>query len=107
MAGYPVIPSPIQLISVKHISTSIPSLLVATESAPGSRPGTLGAEMASSEQEIFTVSDSTRNSQNRGTSIVLTSAVDPNRYRTLNLNPDPGFWPNLDPDPWLPVRYQL
>ena len=22
--------------------------------------------------------------------------VDPN---TLNLDPDPGFWPNLDPDP--------
>ena len=25
-----------------------------------------------------------------------TSVVDPN---TLNLDPDPGFWPNLDPDP--------
>ena len=24
------------------------------------------------------------------------SVVDPN---TLNLDPDPGFWPNLDPDP--------
>ena len=26
----------------------------------------------------------------------LSSVVDPN---TLNLDPDPGFWPNLDPDP--------
>ena len=25
-----------------------------------------------------------------------TSVVDPN---TLNLDPYPGFWPNLDPDP--------
>ena len=40
------------------------------------------------------------------------SVVDPN---TLNLDPDPdpGFWPNLDPDPYLgpdpglPVYYQL
>ena len=30
-------------------------------------------------------------------SIHLTSVVDPN---TLNLDPDPEFWPNLDPDPW-------
>ena len=29
-------------------------------------------------------------------SLVLTSVVDPN---TFNLDPDPGFWPNLDPDP--------
>ena len=28
--------------------------------------------------------------------MVRTSVVDPN---TLNLVPDPGFWPNLDPDP--------
>ena len=28
------------------------------------------------------------------------SVVDPN---TLNLDPDPGFWPNLNPDPGLPV----
>ena len=27
---------------------------------------------------------------------VLTSVVDPN---TLNLDPDPGFWADLDPDP--------
>ena len=26
------------------------------------------------------------------------SVVDPN---TLNLDPDPGFWPDLDPDPGL------
>ena len=26
----------------------------------------------------------------------MSSVVDPN---TLNLDPDPGFWPNLDPDP--------
>ena len=26
----------------------------------------------------------------------VTSVVDPN---TLNLDPDPRFWPNLDPDP--------
>ena len=30
-------------------------------------------------------------------SILLSSCVvDPN---TLNLDPDPGLWPNLDPDP--------
>ena len=28
--------------------------------------------------------------------VQVTSVVDPN---TLNLDPDPGFWPNLDPDP--------
>ena len=28
--------------------------------------------------------------------MILTSVVDPN---TLNLDPDPGFWPNLDLDP--------
>ena len=27
-----------------------------------------------------------------------TSVADPN---TLNLDPFPGVWPNLDPDPWL------
>ena len=32
---------------------SIPSLLVATESAPGSRPGTLGALIASSTTQII------------------------------------------------------
>ena len=32
------------------------------------------------------------------------SVVDPN---TLNLDPDPGFWPNLDPDPWLMVMHQF
>ena len=26
----------------------------------------------------------------------MSSVVDPN---TLNLDPDPGFWANLDPDP--------
>ena len=33
-------------------------------------------------------------------SVIMTSVVDPN---TLNLDPDPGFWPNLDsgPDPGL------
>ena len=31
-----------------------------------------------------------------GDLFLLTSVVDPN---TLNLDPDPGFWPNLDPDP--------
>ena len=29
---------------------------------------------------------------------LICSVVDPNT-RTLNLDPDPGFWPNLDPDP--------
>ena len=29
-------------------------------------------------------------------SIIRSSVVDPN---TLNLDPDPGFWPNLDQDP--------
>ena len=28
--------------------------------------------------------------------LLNTSVVDPN---TLNLDPDPRFWPNLDPDP--------
>ena len=34
---------------------------------------------------------------------VKTSVVDPN---TLNLDPDPGFWPNLDPDwhVWIRIR---
>ena len=36
---------------------------------------------------------------------VRVSVVDPN---TLNLDPDPGFWPNPDPDPGLYlVHYQL
>ena len=30
--------------------------------------------------------------------MVRFSVVDPN---TLNLDPDPGFWPNLDSDPGL------
>ena len=29
-------------------------------------------------------------------SSVVDSVVDP---KTFNLDPDPGFWPNLDPDP--------
>ena len=29
---------------------------------------------------------------------VMSRVVDPN---TLNLDPDQGFWPNLDPDPGL------
>ena len=29
-------------------------------------------------------------------SMVTCSVVEPN---TFNLDPDPGFWPNLDPDP--------
>ena len=28
--------------------------------------------------------------------IAVSSVVDPN---TLDLDPDPGFWPNFDPDP--------
>ena len=32
-----------------------------------------------------------------------TSVVD---YNTLNLDPDPGFWPNLNPDP-DPGYYQF
>ena len=32
-----------------------------------------------------------------------TSVVDPN---TLNLDPDPGFWPNWDPDPGLYNKFQ-
>ena len=39
--------------------------------------------------------------------IILTlkaSVVDPN---TLNLDPDPGFWPNLDPDPDPELYYQF
>ena len=32
----------------------------------------------------------------RNTGLTNTSFVDPN---TLNLDPDPGFWPNLDQDP--------
>ena len=28
--------------------------------------------------------------------MVVNSVVDPD---TLNLDPDPGFWPNMDPDP--------
>ena len=35
---------------------------------------------------------------------VGTSVVDPN---TLNLDPNPGFWPNLDPDPYLGLNYQF
>ena len=31
------------------------------------------------------------------------SVVDPN---TLNLDPDPGFWPNLDPDPELCYQFE-
>ena len=34
----------------------------------------------------------------------LSSVVDPN---TLNLDPDPKLWSNLDPDPGLPVCYQF
>ena len=38
--------------------------------------------------------------ERRRVGMVTTSVVDPN---TLNLDPDPGFWPNLDsgPDPGL------
>ena len=32
------------------------------------------------------------------------SVVDPN---TLKLDPDPGFWPNLDPDPDSGLNYQV
>ena len=33
---------------------------------------------------------------------VVASVVDPN---TLNLDPDPGFWPNLDPDLGLNYKF--
>ena len=36
--------------------------------------------------------------------LVGVSVVDPN---TLNLDPDPGFWPNLDPDPDLGLYNQF
>ena len=36
--------------------------------------------------------------------ITSPSVVDPN---TLNLDPDPGFWPNLDPDPDPGLNYQF
>ena len=32
----------------------------------------------------------------------FSSVVDPN---TLNLDPDPEFWPNLDPDPGLYYQF--
>ena len=32
----------------------------------------------------------------------LTSVMDPN---TLNLDPDPEFWPNVDPDPGLGYQF--
>ena len=34
---------------------------------------------------------------------VLTSVVD---LVTLNLDPDPGFWPSLDPDPRLYYQFE-
>ena len=34
----------------------------------------------------------------------LLSVMDP---KTLNLDPDPEFWPNLDPDPSSRVMFQL
>ena len=34
----------------------------------------------------------------------VSSVVDPN---TLNFDPDPGFWPNLDPDPDPGNYYQF
>ena len=36
--------------------------------------------------------------------ISVVTVVDPN---TLNLDPDPGFWAMLDPDPGLPVYNQF
>ena len=39
-----------------------------------------------------------------GDLFLVTSVVDPN---TLNLDPDPGFWPNLDPDPDPELCYQF
>ena len=43
-------------VQIRNLTlTSIPSLLVATESAPGSRPGTAGALIASSKQFISQV----------------------------------------------------
>ena len=35
--------------------------------------------------------------------IITSSVVDSNN--TLNLDPDPGFWPNLYPDPWLCYQF--
>ena len=35
---------------------------------------------------------------------IETSVVNPN---ILNLDLDPEFWQNLDPDPWLPVCYRF
>ena len=37
-----------------------------------------------------------------GENSVSSSVVDPN---TLNLDPDPEFWPNLDPDPGLCYQF--
>ena len=36
--------------------------------------------------------------------ILKSSVVDPN---TLNLDPDPGFWPNLYPDPKFKKKFPL
>ena len=46
-----------------------------------------------------------RTHDHTGNSSPEASVVDPN---TLNLYPDPGFWPNLNPDPgssWIRIQY--
>ena len=51
---------------------------------------------------IQKTSESGFNSGSETLEIPVPIVVDPN---TLNLDPDPEFWPNLDPDPGLNYQF--